>query len=110
VRSGQLRQIVTIQSPQNANTGLGYEQTWVDFAANIRAGVEPLVGREYFSAGQTQTTVSHRIRIRYVAGVKASMRVVMGSRIFNIKDVIDPQERHRELQLMAEESTEAPNG
>ncbi|MFU9078112.1 head-tail adaptor protein, partial [Proteus sp. LHD240705] len=32
-----------------------------------------------------------------------SMRIVWGKRLFNIISIIDPDERHRELQLMCKE-------
>jgi len=70
----------------------------------MHASIEPISGREYFSAQTTQADVTHRINLRYVAGVKPKMRVKYGSRIFDILSVSNVDERNRELQLMCRES------
>ncbi|MBG2804208.1 phage head closure protein, partial [Proteus mirabilis] len=52
---------------------------------------------------QVQSEATTRILIRYIADIDTSMRIVWGKRIFNIISIIDPYERHRELQLMCKE-------
>lgn len=76
--------------------------TWKD-VATVWGAVEPLRGREYFAAAQVQAEVTTRIRIRYCRGIRPDMRVLYDGRLFNILSVIDPEERHRELQLMCRE-------
>lgn len=103
VRAGDLRHRVTIQ--QLTTTYNEYNepvQTWSDVAA-VYAAVEPLSGREFFAAEQTQARVNTRIIIRYRAGIMPTMRVAWGARIYNIRAVIDTEGRHEELQLMCEE-------
>ena len=78
-------------------------ETWEEYAVRW-AGVEPLEGREYLQAQQTQTAVDHRIRLRYdteTALITPAMRIRYGARLFDIQSVIDPEERHVELPLMA---------
>ena len=70
---------------------------------DIHASVEPLRGREYFQAQQMQNETTFRIRMRWFPQVKSTMRVRFGSRILDIVAIIDPEERHRELQLMCKE-------
>ena len=77
-------------------------QEWQD-VATVWAAVEPLRGREYWAAAQVQSEVTTRIRIRYRSGVRPDMRVLYGGRVFNVTAVIDPEERHMELQLMCRE-------
>ncbi len=77
-------------------------QEWQD-VATVWGAVEPLRGREYFAAAQVQAEVTTRIRIRYCRGIRPDMRVLYDGRLFDILSVIDPEERHRELQLMARE-------
>ena len=55
------------------------------------------------TAGDGPTEVTTRFRIRYLAGVKAAMRISFASRTFDIQSVINPDERNRELHLMAVE-------
>lgn len=83
---------------------------WED-VKRIRASIEPIQGREYFSgAFQIGETVI-RVRIRYQPDIKINnkMRIKYGARILKIENVIDSKERHEELQLICKEG-EAHNG
>ena len=75
----------------------------------MRASVEPLQGREYFSGPFQIGENIVRIRIRYLEGITRKMRIRYGNRLFDIYSVIDGMESHRELQLMCKEG-EAYNG
>ncbi len=99
----RLRHTVTIQTRTDVRQPDGsYAPTWSTFAT-VRAAVEPLRGQEYLAAAQLQSTLNARIRIRYISGVTTKMRVLFDSRYFEIEGVIDPEMRHRELQLMCVE-------
>lgn len=101
MQAGRLRHQITLQQPTKGRDARGgITETWVTFKANVWAGVEPIKGREYFESQQVNAEVSHRIVLRYLQGVNPRMRVLWGTRIFRIESVIDPEERHRELQLM----------
>ena len=69
----------------------------------MRASVEPLQGREYFSGPFQMGKSIIRIRIRYIEGITNKMRIKYGKRLFDIYSVIDSMESHRELQLMCKE-------
>jgi SPP1 family predicted phage head-tail adaptor len=100
IYAGKLRRPVTIQKLAGTLDASGQEvQTWQSHGTRM-AAIEPLQGREYFSARQIQSEITTRIRIRYLAGVTAKMRVLFGSRVFDIQEVINPEERNVELQLM----------
>ncbi len=103
MRAGDLRHKVTIQQKTTTKDTEGIpSETWPDFAT-VWAAIEPLQGREFFSAQAVNAQVTTRIRIRYRAGITPTMRVSYGTRIFDIQVVIDVEERHRELQLMCQE-------
>ncbi len=71
--------------------------------AAVWGRLEPLSGNERLHAMQLESRVSHRITIRYRPGVTAGMRLVLGTRHFNIRTVMDVEERRRRLQLLCEE-------
>lgn len=104
MRIGDLRHRVTIQEYSEIvdeyNTPVGGE--WQE-VCTVWAAVEPIQGREYILLHNTQSELTTRIRIRYRSGIKPAMRVKYGDRIFDIQSVIDPEERHIELQLMCRE-------
>lgn len=100
MRAGRLRHSVTLQSKSVSRDAAGGESiTWTTFAT-VWAEVQPLSGREYVAMRQAQADVAVRVRMRYVAGVNPAMRVVHGSAIYNVLEVIDVAGRQRELELM----------
>lgn len=77
-------------------------ETWADIAT-IWSSIEPVRGREYFQAASVNAENTIRFRIRYRQGIRPSMRLIYSGRIFDIKSVIDVNERHREIELMCQE-------
>lgn len=70
------------------------------------AAVKPISGREYFNASGERAEVTHEIDVGYcseLASLKPKDRAVFGSRIFNIKSVLNLEERGRKLLLMCTE-------
>lgn len=102
---GDLRHRVTLQTlTRTDDEGGGYTEAWAN-AATVWAAVEPLEGYERLRAMQVSPTLSHRIRMRYRAGVTSAQRIRYAGRAFGISAVIDPGERHRELHLLCEETS-----
>ncbi len=104
MRAGPLRCRVTIEAPVEAQGSDGsIVTTWETFTT-AWASIEPIIGREYFTQQREQATVSHKIRMRYVPGITHKMRVVWGTRFFEIESVLNVGERDREFVLMCSES------
>jgi len=100
---GELKHRVTIQERSvTRDTDGGESESWVDFAT-VWAAVEPLQGREFFAAQQTNSEVTGKVRLRYLAGVKPTMRVLFGARVFDILAAVCPAEDQRETVLMVRE-------
>lgn len=103
MNAGQLRHRVTIQQLTRVeDEGGGYEENWADIAT-VWAAVKPMRGNERYEAQQVQSTLTHKVTIRYRAGIKPQMRLLYGNRFFNIEAVIDIEERHRWLELLCSE-------
>jgi SPP1 family predicted phage head-tail adaptor len=104
MRAGPMRHRITIETPIETQSSDGsIRKIWETFTT-LWALIEPLAGREYFAAQREQADVSHRIRMRYTGGIDHKMRVLIGSRIFEIESVINVGERDRELILMCREA------
>lgn len=104
--AGKLRHRVTIQrnqlgSPQRTNTG-ARNASWEDYIT-VYAAVDPINGREPFLAQQHFSEVTHKVRMRYHEGITTAMRLAWGSRRFDIKAVLNAEERRRELTLLCTE-------
>lgn len=103
MRIGKLRQRIAIQmSTSSPDVAGGFTNVWINFAI-LWASIEPVSGKELYEAQQVQNEVSHKIRIRYFSGLTTSMRISFESRIFEIKSIINWEERDRELLLMCSE-------
>lgn len=103
--AGRLRHRVTIQSvTETRDTTTGAIATsWAD-VATVWAAIEPLSGREFIAAQGAQAEIVARILIRYRDDVVAKMRVVSGSRVYNIRAVLQDKESGTEhLTLMVAE-------
>jgi SPP1 family predicted phage head-tail adaptor len=104
MQAGHLRHQIIIQAATTAQDAYGEPvRTWTTHAT-VRAAVEPLQGREYFVGQQMQSEVSTRIRIRYRTGITPLMRVLWGSRIFEIETVQEVKSNRQELHLMCREN------
>jgi SPP1 family predicted phage head-tail adaptor len=104
VRSGALRHVVTFQQAVPTENGYGEDVVeWQDLTPDERVQIIPLKGEERYLSARLNTTVSHRIRMRYRADIDNKMRAVFGARIFMIDEVLNPYEQNRELQITATE-------
>jgi SPP1 family predicted phage head-tail adaptor len=111
MKIGKLRHKITIEYKANVPDGAGgWTEDWVAFASNVAASVEPISGKEYFEAQQTQSEVTHKIRIRFKSGITSAMRVNFKGRIFAMTSPpINWEERNRDMMLMCSEVTPVAN-
>lgn len=109
MRAGRLDKKITIEeriTVSQADGGTRVE--WRPVHKNVWAGIEPMKGREWFTAGGTQTEADHLIRLRYRKGIRPSMRVKQRDRIFDIQHVANIRTKDRELHLMCKEYDGSP--
>lgn len=103
MHAGQLRHRIQIQQPDEARDDFGGQvPTWTTIAV-VWADIQPVTGREYFSAQQINAELSHKILIRFQSGIQPTQRVLYGAREFDIHAVINTGERNRELLLLCSE-------
>lgn len=105
MKIGDLRHRIAIEQKQVAQDPDSGElvQDWVTLAERW-ASIQPLRGRTYWAAAMVQSEATHIVRMRYMAGVSADMRIRFGDRTFRIAEPprnID--ERNRELEFLVVE-------
>jgi SPP1 family predicted phage head-tail adaptor len=79
--------------------------TWSEIAT-AWAAINPLEGRELWTAQQHYADVTHQIYIRYesrLADLDAKHRITWGSRVFDIAYVLKVDEENYEMTLLAKE-------
>ena len=103
-QAARLRHRVTLQEAASAADQYGQPvETWAA-VATLWAAVEPLRGREFYQAQQVNADLTHKVTIRYRAGVSEKQRILYGSRILEIASPpIDREERHIDLELLCVE-------
>ena len=100
---GNLRHRITLQKPVITRDSIGQElEEWQD-VATVWASIEPLSGKEYFNAQQTNSEVTTKITLRYLLGVTSQMRIIFQKHTYNILSVINFEERNIYLQLLCSE-------
>lgn len=100
---GEMNRRITLRTVTlTPDGGGGYSETPVD-SAPTWAKIEPLQGDEQLQAMQTGMVRPHRFTIAYRTGMTGATRIVYGSRVFDVKSVVDTDERHEELVILADE-------
>ena len=107
MRAGELRHKITFQQLTVANDTWGKSvPTWTD-QVTTRAAIWPMKSVERIESMKLDNEVTHKIRIRYRTGITAKMRVKFvkdnSTRYFNIRSIINADERNIYLELMATE-------
>lgn len=104
MRAGELTRSITIRALTATGDVYGGTTDVASDVATVRAKVEPLEGDEQLRAMQTGMSRPHRFTIRYREGVTGAHELQYDGRRFNISSVIDPDARHRELVILADEA------
>lgn len=101
--AGYLRHRCWIKEATHTADGFGGITTTWGTVTVCWGALEPLKGREWIASGMENSEISGVFRMRYYSGIRPNMRVYYGSRVFDIQSVIDPSERHKELELRVKE-------
>ncbi|MEQ8825475.1 MAG: phage head closure protein [Filomicrobium sp.] len=103
IKIGNLRQRIAIEEPvRTSDGGGGAEETW-GLVAEVWAQIRPLNGSERAEADGLAGKVTHEIILRYRSGLRPDMRFVYQGRVFDIRAVLDLEERRRFLRCFVEE-------
>ncbi len=106
MRIGEKRHKISIQSPATTPDAAGQETvTYTEVEAPF-AYIGPLRGRERFTAQQVRSDLAARVVVRYssnYSSIGPDWRIVYGSRTFDVLEVINRDERDRELEILVRE-------
>ncbi len=106
MQSGKLNKRIKISqlvTGSPARNEFGQPNTTWEEVDTVWGAVEPISGREFWAQQQVQSEITTRIRIRYRNDINSGMKAEYSGKVYIIKNIIDPQESHRELQLMCSE-------
>ena len=100
---GAYRQRLYVQQENPVADSAGGSAMGWNTINTVWACVKPITGWERLQAGKLTSGMSHRIRMRYDSTISPDMRFLLGSRVFNIRAVINLEERNHSLEILAEE-------
>jgi SPP1 family predicted phage head-tail adaptor len=100
---GALRRRLLLEAPVEALDGAGGRLLSFETVAAVWAHVEWLSGDERWRGGRPEQVASHRITLRWRAGVGAGHRLRDGDQSFDIRAVGDPDGGRRRLVCLVEE-------
>lgn len=99
---GKMRERVTVQIASGATNALGETVlSWANSTA-VWASVEGVSAREALDAGQQETTISHRVRLRYLPGLTQRMRFAWRTRTLNIVSLLEYGNRSEHVAICEE--------
>lgn len=105
MNAGQLRSRLVIQAKvETRDPRGGVIETWTTVAERWGT-IQPVRMRELLLAQQVQARVTHRIILRFFAGLTNQHRIVHEQRVFHVQPPINLNERNRETELLAMEET-----
>ena len=101
--AGKLRHRILLQTKTVSRDTFGAETvTWTTLAT-VWGSVEPMRGQEFIESQRAWAEVDTRMRIRYRDGLVPTMRATWSGHVYDVKAVIEVEERKREVQLMCRE-------
>lgn len=104
MQAGKLRHRVTFETSTVSQNDYGEPvDSWADITT-VWARVQPTAGKERFAAMQQQSGIDYVIECRYqsaLSDLAAEDRATFDSKTYDIKAVINVDERNRELQVFA---------
>lgn len=105
MRAGGLRNKAIIQKVGPTQNEFGeVEEGQFETFKNVWCSITPISGRESFLSNADFSKTTHKIKIRYIPGVNASMRLTWQGRFFNFMNVRNIGERNKEIEILAWES------
>ena len=100
---GRMRHRVSLQQAVRVSDGGGgATMTWSPIT-DLWAAIAPLGGDERVDADGLQGRSTHEVWVRYSTAVAPQMRFMCGTRVFDIRSVIDADEAHRFQRCLVEE-------
>jgi SPP1 family predicted phage head-tail adaptor len=100
---GKLRERVTVQIASGSTNALGETVLAWSNSSAVWASVEGVSAREALAAGQQETSITHRLRLRYLPGLTQQMRFSWRSRTLEIVSLLEHGNRSEHEAICQEQ-------
>lgn len=102
-RVGALRRRLLLEAAVTTPDGLGGTTQVYETVAAVWAKLEWIAGGERWRLGRPEQVATHRVTLRWRAGVDAGQRLRDGDRLFDIRAVADPDGGRCRLVCLVQE-------
>ena len=102
MQAGKLTQRIRIEAPESTQDEIGQPTQGWALVAEVWADIRLLGGLESIRADVVTSSTQASIRIRWRAGIDASMRVVHGATVYGIRSVNPDVARRQFVDLICE--------
>lgn len=104
MQAGRLRHRIEIQVASTADGSFSKSQS-VNYSTvtTVWGEIRPLTGKEFVHGRANDAQVTHEVTIRYYSGLTPRHRLKFGTRIFNIVQLRDIEERNRMMIVLVNE-------
>ena len=104
MRSSELRNRVTLQSPIELEDGMGgVTASWKD-EGRVWAAIWPVSAAETVRQGQQAVMGSYRVRMRYHSTLATDWRIKHGDIYYSINGIVNPNMKNEILDLVCKEA------
>lgn len=101
MRAGNLKDKIEIQKLGTAQDEVGQITEKYEKFADAYTEATNLGSKEKYFNGRYEDINMKKFRIRYIPGITTDMRIKLGDELYDIKEVIDPYNKRRELLISA---------
>ena len=102
MRSGRLRHRLAVYDVKLSG-GVPSTET-LTLLGTFPCEIAPMSGKEYMGLGGMANVLTHKITMRYVNNLTTAHIGAFEGRRFRFQPIVNPDERKRELQIVAVES------
>lgn len=103
IDAGDLRRRLAIQANTPAPNSLNQPLDSWSTVATVWGQIVPTSGQKFTASEQVRNATTHKVIIRYFAGLTPRHRILYGSRVFNILQVINEEEMSVRMTILAQE-------
>lgn len=105
IRAGTMRHLISIYENQEVTGVQGGISSNLVKVKEVRASINPVTGNEIFINDTLTNEVTHKIGIRYINEFSLTPKyfIEFGSRVFDIIQVLNFQEKKVNLIILAKE-------
>ena len=100
---GKLRERITVQVASGTTNALGETVLAWSNSTSVWASVDGVSAREALLAGQQETSITHRLRLRYLPGLTQQMRFAWRGRTLEIVSLLEHGNRSEHEAICQEQ-------